>query len=437
MRKKITLGAAIAFVAIGAAVTFSLTMTFALRMFNQYISTSGSNEAFMKKLTEISEIVSENYVGDVDDNTLADYIARGYLGGIGDKYAAYYDVDTYASVVDSKAGQMTGIGVRVTRDSSGYIKITEVYEGSPAESVGLQAGDLIVKIGDADVLETGYSAAVDSVKGEEGTVVSLTIRRDTEEIPYDVTRRMVEIPTVYSKAIDSVGYVKIFEFNEATATQFDTQVNDLVGQGAAALIFDLRDNPGGTLDSVTAMLDKLVPEGTLVSATYKDGKTEVLKTSDSKEIGLPMVVLVNENSASAAELFTQDLRDYNKAKIVGVNTYGKGTMQRTYQLSDGSAFQVTIAKYNSASGLNYDGVGISPDYEVELTAEQEKIVAETAFPDISPDTDSQLKKAVDVALGLIKSGNSSSGASSEGASQEVSSGAASSEAPQEGSSQAS
>ncbi len=213
-----------------------------------------------------------------------------------------------------------------------------------------------------------------------------------------MTRRKVDIPTVFSRMIaGNVGYVQVTEFNDSTATQFSNQVDTLIGQGAQALIFDMRNNGGGTLTSVTRMLDKLLPEGDIVSAVYKDGTVDVLAKSDEGEINLPMVVLTNNRTASAAELFTQALRDYNKAKSVGTTTYGKGTMQTVKKLNDGSAVNVTVARYLPPSGISYDGEGIKPDYEVELTADMEDNLA-----NLDETTDPQLRKALEVVTSSLR-----------------------------------
>ena len=295
-------------------------------------------------------------------------------------------------------GRVVGIGISAQQDPSGYILINEVYADSPAAIVGLQAGDFIIKVDELDVNAETYQQAADAIRGEEGSKVNITYRRDSEDTTIEVTRRKVDIPTVFSRMIDSnVGYVQITEFNESTATQFSKQVDELIGQGAQALVFDVRNNGGGTLNSVTKMLDKLLPEGDIVSAEYKDGTVEVLAKSDADEITLPMVVLTNEKTASAAELFTQALRDYGKAKSVGSTTYGKGTMQTVKKLNDGSAVNITIARYLPPNGVCYDGEGIKPDYEVELTADME-----ANFENLDETTDPQLKKALEVVIGSMR-----------------------------------
>ncbi len=295
-------------------------------------------------------------------------------------------------------GRVVGIGVSAEMDPSGYILIREVYEESPAAIVGLQAGDLIIKVDELDVNTETYEQASQAIRGEEGSKVNITYRRESEDTTIEVTRRKVDVPTVFSRMIDgNVGYVQVTEFNDSTSTQFSNQVDALISQGAQALIFDMRNNGGGTLTSVTKMLDKLLPEGDIVSAVYKDGTVDVLAKSDENEINLPMVVLTNNRTASAAELFTQALRDYNKAKSVGTITYGKGTMQSVKKLNDGSAVNVTVARYLPPSGISYDGEGIKPDYEVELTADMQANLG-----NLDETTDPQLRKALEVVTSSLR-----------------------------------
>lgn len=328
MNKKISLGATITLMIMAAAVTFSITMIYYMDVFNGKVYNLKERETMYSKLSELDRIVRANYVGNIDEDALNEALADGYVAGTGDKYARYFTPEEYESYMIDLEGRVVGIGISAQQDPSGYILINEVYADSPAAIVGLQAGDFIIKVDELDVNAETYQQAADAIRGEEGSKVNITYRRDSEDTTIEVTRRKVDIPTVFSRMIDSnVGYVQITEFNESTATQFSKQVDELIGQGAQALVFDVRNNGGGTLNSVTKMLDKLLPEGDIVSAEYKDGTVEVLAKSDEDEITLPMVVLTNEKTASAAELFTQALRDYGKAKSVGSTTYGKGTMQ--------------------------------------------------------------------------------------------------------------
>lgn len=393
MNKKISLGAALALMLIITAVTFSVTMIFSRQMFSTTITNISEKQAMYDKLSEIDSYVRQNYYGTIDETNLNDYISTGYIAGLSDRYAAYYSASDYSALQQENAGQLVGIGIRATKNESGFIEVTEVYPDSPALEAGIQAGDLIVKVNDIDVTNDTYESAITEIGGQAGTKLSLTVRRDnTDQEIAEITRRVVVTPTVYSRMINNAGYIRITDFNENTYDQFKQAVEDLVGnQNAQALIFDVRNNTGGLVDPAIKMLDMLLPEGTIATATYRDGSTEVLGTSDASCVELPMVVLTNENTASAAELFTQALRDYGVAQSVGTTTYGKGVMQVTHSLKDGSAIRITVAQYNPPTSGNYDGVGLTPDYEVTLTEEQQQ-----AFDTLDETTDPQLKKALEV-----------------------------------------
>jgi carboxyl-terminal processing protease len=353
-------------------------------------------EQIYKKIAEIDKTIRQNYSGTIDEDVLLDSISKGYLGGIGDKYAHYYSTEELKKFKDDNDGTLDGIGVRVELDESGYIRIAEVYENSSAKAAKLQKGDLIIKVADKDVKATGYSESVELMRGEAGTKVKVVIRRNgADQDPIELIRKKVVVPSVWHRMIGNNGYVQIADFNASTVDQFKSAIEDLIKQDAKSLIFDVRNNPGGTLDSVTDMLDMLLPEGTIATATYNDGKTKVLAKSDSDEIKLPMVVLTNNSTASAAELFVAALRDYNKVKVVGINTYGKGVMQTTFTLKDGSGVQLTTAYFNPPKSENFNGVGIKPDYEIALSAEQEK-----DFSNLTDKTDPQILKAVEIANSL-------------------------------------
>ncbi len=391
MNKKISLGVAICFMAIAAAITFTITMFFSLNVFNTKIANVDEREHLYKKLSEIDTYVRNQYLNDIDEETLLDYVAQGYMAGINDPYAAYMNQEEYKYYQQENEGVLVGIGTTARKDDSGYILIVDVKEDSPAEAAGIQAGDLIVKVNDEDILTIGYTQAMSNIKGEEGTKLNLTLRRDGEDYTVELTRRNVHSSTVEYRVIGENGYIKISNFDETTVDDFKYAVSDLRSQDVKGLIFDVRNNPGGLLDSVADVLDYLLPEGDLVSETNKKGETTVLRTSDSSCIELPMVVLVDGETASAAELFAADLRDFKVAELVGQTTYGKGIMQGAFPLEDGSAIKMTIAYFNPHSGVNFNGVGLKPDYEVALTTEQK-----LNFDTLDETSDPQLMKAIEV-----------------------------------------
>lgn len=392
MNKKVSLGAAICFMGIVAAVTFVITMIFSTDVFNGKVFRVKERERMYTKFAEIDRTVTQNFVGEIDEDQLLDAISAGYISGLGDRYAQYFSPEELKKEKLNNEGVLVGIGIAATiDDSKSYIQISEVYENSPASEAGLQTGDLIVKVDDQDVAEVGYTEAIGMVTGEAGTKVKITYRREGEDKSLELTRKRVEIPSVSYRMIGENGYIQIEDFNAATVSQFDTAVNACIEQGAKGLVFDLRNNGGGTLDSVGQMLDKLLPKGVIAYQRTKDGEKTEIYTSDAKQVDLPMVTLTNGNTASAAELFVAALKDYDKAKSVGTTTYGKGVMQTRFDLSDGSAIRITTAYFDPPKSENFDGVGIKPDFVVTLTAEQEK-----SFASLDETSDPQLKKALEV-----------------------------------------
>lgn len=393
MNKKISLGGAIAFSAIVAAITFIITWIASSNVFDGLMSSVSQRDAIYQKLDEIDKTVRTHYIGDLDETTLQNYIARGYVAGTGDDYATYYSAEDLKTLQQDQQGYVTGIGITGSQDESGYIKVLTIYEGSPASAAGIESGDLIVAIEGNDVKTSGYSVAMKQLQGEAGTVVKLTVRHNGQDNELELTRQKMSIPTVSYRMIDDKGYVKISSFKGNTVDQFKTAIEDLQAQGAQGLIFDLRDNTGGTIDSVTKILDQILPEGTLGNYRYKDGSTEELGYSDATSIDLPMVMIANNETASASELFIADLKDYDKAKLVGTTTYGKGVCQTLYTLQDGSAVNITSCYFDPAKTENFNGVGITPDFEVKLSEESQKLYASGSLTD---ESDTQLQKAIEV-----------------------------------------
>lgn len=383
MNKKISLGLAISLMAIVSAVTFILTSFFSLQSFNEKVVDVNEKAKKYNSLQLLDSFIRDNYFGEINESELNDGILKGYVDGLGDPYSRYLSEEEYIDEQSDNAGEIIGLGLTLAEDKSGYIRIEEVLSDSPAAEVGIAAGDVIIHIDGADVTETGFDDAVDRLKGSEGTSVKLTIRRNGVDTDYDFTRRSIEVTTVYGNLVDGyIGYIRIEGFKENTSEQFIETLQRLVSNGAKALIFDVRDNPGGLVTALEECLDPLLPEGKIAEADYRDGHSETLVYSDSSEINLPMVVIVNGNTASAAELFAASLRDFGKAKLVGEQTYGKGVMQSTTEFENGGAVVLTVAEYRTVKSDCYDGVGIAPDHPIQNE---------------DPTVDSQLEKAFEVA----------------------------------------
>jgi carboxyl-terminal processing protease len=341
----------------------------------------------------------------VDPELLEEALASAYIYGSGDRFASYYTAEEWAAQIETSAGNSVGIGVYITFDPQKGFLIVQVMKNSPAQRAGLVAGDYIVGIEGESVLTLGYDTAVNQISGEVGSDVNLLIERNGEAIEKKVTRGHYIAETVYAELLEvegtKIGYIQITEFlSEAvTTTQFKNAVETLKSLNVEGLIFDVRDNPGGDLNAICTILDYLLPEGPIVRISYADSDQEDVIYSGRSEIDLPMIVLANEHTASAAELFTSALQDYEKASVVGQKTYGKGCGQSGVELSDGSLVFITHFLYSPPFSENYDGIGIIPDYEVILSEEWKD---KNLFL-VPHNEDAQLQKGVEILLNDINS----------------------------------
>ncbi len=328
-------------------------------------ATTSMDLDYETKIEYIVSYLKAYYLNDLEDEDIETALAKGLLENIGDKYATYYTPEEFQEQIASVNGTYAGIGVRIVKNDDGYIEVYEVFDGSPAQEAGIHVKDLIVEADGQRDFET-MDELVAIVTGEEGTTVDIVVERDGEEIPMTVERRAIETESVYSTMMDdTVGYIQITTFNTASVQQFNDAIDSLLEEGMTSVIIDLRNNPGGDYDSVVSMIDRVVPEGPIVSTENKQGGITT-ENSDAECLDIPIVLLVNENTASAAELFTMALHDYGMAEIVGTTTYGKGIVQSIYQLPDGSGLKFTTEKYYGPAGNCIQDVGITPDYEVEL-----------------------------------------------------------------------
>lgn len=365
MNKKISLGLALSLIAIASAVTFILTSFFSLQSFNKKVVDVNEKAKKYNSLQLLDTYVRDNYFGKIDETELNDGILKGYVAGLDDKYSRYLSADEYIDEQNENAGELIGLGLTLSEDESGYIRIDSIIADSPAIESGIQNGDIIISVDGVDVIETGFNEAVEAMNGSEGTSITLTVRRNGVDTDYTFTRRSIELITVTGELIDGyIGYIKIDGFKQNTPEQFINTLQHLTSNGAKALIFDLRDNPGGLVESVEECLDPLLPEGVIAIAEYKDGHSETIVYSDSSELDMPMTVIVNKNTASAAELFAASLRDFEKAELVGEKTYGKGVMQITTEMENGGAVVLTVAEYRTTVSECYDKIGLNPDYTV-------------------------------------------------------------------------
>ncbi len=325
------------------------------------------------KLAEIDFLANRYFYGDIESETLDTAIFQGYASALGDKYAKYLPkVDAKANF-DALDGNKNGIGVTVSlHPDTDNIYVINVSENGPAHKAGLRAGDQITAVRGQNVDFDTYTKCVDLLIGEIGESIELNVLRGEDEFGINVTVNYFEVQSGYYRTIGKYGYIQITEFNDSSVDQFKIALNSLLDSGVEGLIFDVTNNGGGTVDSVAAILDILLPRGVIVSAEYANGSSEILHKSDDREIDLPMAVLTNKYTASAAELFSISIRDYEKGILIGQPTYGKGIMQTTYRLFDGSSIRFTVGKFFSKSKTDFTDGGIIPDKEFTLSEHQSK-----------------------------------------------------------------
>lgn len=344
------------------------------------------------KICQIEEMLDTYYVEDYDKELAEELMYTGLVAGVGDPYTYYLSADSLAEQVEKNSGHFVGIGVEIYAGDDGYIVVSSVTPGGPAEAAGILAEDKITEVDGESI--TGKTAADVSalVKGEEGTDVTLTIFREStgEVLEKTVTRQDIQVQTVSWRMMDdNIGYISITNFRENTYNQFKEALDTLEAEGMEKLVLDLRNNTGGLVKSAHEIGEELLPEGIMVYTMDKEGNREDTLCDDVYN-DMPMVVLVNGNSASAAEILAGAIQDTGRGELIGTTTFGKGLVQRLFTLPDGSGLNVTIQKYYTPNGTSIHGVGITPDYEVELP---EEYAQQTNIP---AEADTQLQKAVEV-----------------------------------------
>ena len=344
------------------------------------------------KLGTILSIIENYYYQDVDADALVNGIYKGVVEGLNDPYSEYYTAEEFDDLMASLTGNYSGIGALLQKNmETGLVSITKVYDGTPAQKAGLIEGDIIVSADGHLSTDEKLDAFVQRIRGEEGTEVELLITRNGEEKTFTCKRASIATPTVEYQMLDgSVGYIIVSQFTDNTFDDFKAAYEDLEKQGMTSVIFDMRNNGGGLVDSVVEMLDYLLPEGTVVYTMDKDGSREDFTSDEAHSKSIPSVVLVNGNTASAAEIFTGAVRDFKYGTIIGTQTFGKGIVQSTIPLTDGSALKLTTQTYYTPSGECIHGTGIKPDIELEYEFQGGE---DDAY---SVDLDNQIQKALEV-----------------------------------------
>ena len=401
MSKKISLGVAATIAIIAMAVTFSLTMVVSMKMFNTTVSSVKNKERQYNKLSEIDRFVRAGEYFTIDEDTLNDRLAAGYMNGINDKYAVYYTAKEYSEKQSVEKGTLTGIGVAVINDtSSGYARIIRLYDNSPAAEAGMQVGGFITAINDESTRNITSTARLTSkLLGEEGTTTTITyLTPDRQEQQLNLVHSNYKTPSIYTcqMVADTCGYIRIDAFTSGTASEFKAAVDELLQQGANSLVFDLRDNTGENLNAALVAADYCVPSGEIAKQQDKDGNVTVLRMSDETEINVPIVCLVNGSTAGSAELFANALRKMAGATLVGTKTAGKGVVLSDAQsFSDGSAAYITVGLLLDNEDQTWNEEGLRPDIDAALSVDEQN-----AYYDYTLDTDPQISKAVNAATAL-------------------------------------
>ena len=375
-------------IAITATITYFVTVNITI---NQYLNKA--NSAYMTtKMSLVKTKLENTYLRDMNEDDMIEGAIKGYVSGVGDKYTQYLTKEDMQDLMEATTGNYVGIGVyMVTSTEVNGVVIVGVIEDSPAEQAGIQVGDVITKVDDADYIGKKSEDVSNAIKGQEGTNVKVTVMRDSKEIDFNITRKSIKVKTVESDVIENnIGYIKISSFDVGTGNEFRENYNKLKGQNIKALILDLRNNGGGVVAEALSIADTMIEKGkVLLITTDKDGKEKIDKASENPIIDVPVVILVNENTASASEILSGTLRDDCGYKIIGTNTYGKGVIQSIFTFKDGTGIKVTTNEYFSPNHNVINEVGIKPDIEIELDKEWK------GYSTVPAENDKQLQRAIE------------------------------------------
>uniref|UniRef100_UPI003FF017FE S41 family peptidase n=1 Tax=Candidatus Fimivicinus sp. TaxID=3056640 RepID=UPI003FF017FE len=400
MNKKVPLGVTIALILVAITASIAITMSVAMHTYDGLIEDLPKREEMYAGLSELDDIVRKNYFGKIDDQLLNAELSGGYMQGLGDEYSYYMTADEYVTFYNRIHGKMSGIGISAALNSeTGFISVAEVNESSPAQNAGLQKGDQIIAIGDTAVTKDNYEAMVKKLEGDKLTSIDITYQRGSEKKTVNVMRGY-SVKSVYYEMIGTTGYIRITSFYENTATQCQEALDAFAKENVKSIVLDVRNTSEGMVEYAAKVIDLFVPLATegnkaIAVAVNRDGEAVETFTSDAKDYAGQMCVLINQNTQGAAELFACDLRDFDKAQLIGEKTKGNGKRQQVFTLSDGGAIVLTTASILPYKSASFDGVGVTPDVAVTLTQEQLDQLA------ILPhDQDAQLQKALEMLSGV-------------------------------------
>ncbi len=390
----------ISLVVVTSIITFSVTTILYFMWYgnsNRYNISFDKNEVGRENITKFNQvrsIISDKYYEDVNQNKLLEGAVAGMANALNDPYTVYFTKESMQQFNEKTEGGYVGIGINVVMDNSGILNVVEAFEDSPAKKAGMKQGDKIIKVDGQDVTSIkDEDMIIKQIRGKENTSVKITVYRPSEEksIDFQVARKKIKITNITRELLpDKIGYIKLVMFDSDVADYFEKYLDELLRKGIKGLIIDLRDNPGGSYDQVCRIADRLLPKGLIVYTEDKQKKKDE-QLSDSKDLKLPIVLLTNGNSASASEVLSGALKDHKKGVLIGTKTFGKGLVQEIYQLEDGAGLKVTVARYFTPSGKCIQGIGISPDIEIDVLDKYR----DSAVSDIPREEDVQFKKAVE------------------------------------------
>lgn len=373
--------------------TISLYTYFTKNPITVSVGSKNSNKSIANQLEQYREIIDKYYLGEVDEEKLEEGAIKGYIEGLGDPYTEYISKEDMDDYLDDTMGNYVGIGIYMIKNTDyDRIQVLSTIKGSPAEKVGIQAGDLIISVNGVEYKADDMTTASNNIKGEEGTKLTIEILRGTQNIKYEITREKVKVNQVEGKVLsNNIGYIQFSSFDETTAKDFKAKYEELAKKGIQSLIIDLRNNGGGIVDEALEIADYVaVKDSVLLYEVDKNDKETVRKAKTDPIINMPIIILTNENTASASEILAGALKDLGKAKIVGTKTYGKGVIQQILKLNDGSGLKITIEEYQTPNRNKINKVGIEPDENVELPDSVENIF------NVKESEDTQLQKAIEM-----------------------------------------
>ncbi len=397
-KKRITLPTALMLMFLAVITTANITLYVAADYYGTRLGNLQASEEKYSKFAEVSSIVEKYFVGEYDEEELMDGAISGYVSALGDKWSGYYTAEEYKLINDDNNNKYAGVGITVSYDTEKDIyTITALTDEGPAQQAGIGINDIIRAVEGKELEGVSQNELVSMVRGEVGTEVTLTIEKQSGEVKdYTLERQEIYTPDITSEMLEgNIGFIRIDAFDKGAEQEFETHLQSLVDAGAKALIFDVRVNGGGYADVMSEMLDKLLPKGMIISMTDKNGNTDE-NYSDDECVGLPMAVLTNRYSISAAEFFAAAIQEYGVGTVVGEETGGKGYAQTMMPLSDGSALNISTYRYYTPKGNTLAETGVTPDVEVAL--EEEKL---QDFYSLEKEEDTQLQKAIEILLPQI------------------------------------